>query len=97
MGEILPSNLDLLQCWLLSDVGIGLESFDGGTLEYWDSHRLFLEYKRKQIINNYKSNLAGWETFRNLRHGMLLKNNSTSCLHQSVASFSGPFLQTIFF
>ena len=38
MGEILLSNLDLLQCWLLSDLGISLETFDGGSLEYWDSH-----------------------------------------------------------
>ena len=45
MGEILPSNLDLLQCWLpLSDLGIGLESFNGGSLEYWPGIRIGPKY-----------------------------------------------------
>ena len=33
MGEILPSNLDILQCWLLSDLGI---SWKHSMVAHWN-------------------------------------------------------------
>ena len=44
--------------WLLLDLGIILESMGGRSLEFVDFHQPFLEYKRKQVTTNYKSNLA---------------------------------------
>jgi len=44
--------------WLLSDLGIILESMDGRSLEFVDFHQSFLKYKWTQVTNNYKSNLA---------------------------------------
>ena len=41
--------------WLLLDLGTILESMDGLSLEFVDFHQSFLEYKRKQVTNNYKS------------------------------------------
>ena len=48
--------------WLLSDLGTILDSIWNqwmvGHWNLWDFHQSFLDYKRKQVTNNYKSNLA---------------------------------------